>query len=137
MVILPRTAQRKFPDHPNTLLPQQIVLSNHIITMIAGTDHTLFITDTAKENASMAQGHTTNLNAAEAPTTTGYTHPTSYPATKAAHNTHLLKDILGDTLTRTPHTGAATTQPQYDTLHAGTTLMTTLQTKASLVQTLL
>ena len=44
------------------------------------------------------QGHTTDLNVAEAPATTRDIHSAPYPATTAAHHTHPPSDTLGNTL---------------------------------------
>ena len=129
LVILPRTAQRKF-THQEYLITMTDCTPNHIMTMTAGTDHNLFITDAARENVLTSQGHTTNLNVAEAPATTRGMHPTPYPTTIAAHDTHPPKDTLGDALTGTLHTGAATTHPWCHTLYTRATLMTALWSKA-------
>ena len=80
---------------------------SHITTATEGTDHSLFITDTARENASASQGHTNNLNMAEAPATTRGMHSTPYPATTAACDTHPPRDTLGNTPTGTPHAGTS------------------------------
>ena len=89
--------------HQEHLITMKDCAPDHIMTMIAGTDHSLFITDTARENTLSSQGHTTNLNVAEAPATTVGTHPAPYPTTAAAHNTHPQTDTLGNVLIGTPH----------------------------------
>ena len=105
-----RTAQGKF-HHQEHLITTRDHAPNHVTITTAWTDHSLFITDTVWENDVMGQGHSTNLNAAEAPATTRDMHPTPYPTTAAAHDTHPPTDTLGDTLVRTPNTGTATTHP--------------------------
>ena len=80
------------------------------------------------------QGHTTNFNMAEAPATTGGMPPSPYPTTSAAHNTHPPTETTRDDITRTLHTGVATAHPQCHTIHDRATVLTILQTKASLVQ---
>ena len=106
---------------------------NHVTTTTAGTDHGPFITDAAREDPSTGQGHTTDLTAAEAPATIRGMHPTPHPTITAAHDTHSLKDALGNTFAGTHCTDTATTHLQHCTLHARVTLVTTLQTKASLI----
>ena len=104
LVISSGTAQRKFlhpgtPHHHDRLHSQSWYNCNHRDK----SQSNLFITDVARENALTSQGYNTNLNAAEAPVTNGGTHPTPYPATAAAHNTHPPIDLLGNTHQDTPH----------------------------------
>ena len=80
---------------------------NHITT--TGTDYSAFITDLARKDTSIGQDHTTGLNVAEVPATTGGTHPTPHPTTATTHDTHPLKDTLGDNLTGTHHTDTTMT----------------------------
>ena len=86
LVILSKTAQRKFP-HQEHLITMTDHAPTHIIITTTGTDHHLSTT---------APG-----------TTRGRPH-TPYPTT-AAHNTHPPTGVLGNILTRTTHTVAATT----------------------------
>ena len=127
LVILPRTAQIKIPpsEAPHH---HDISCSQSHYNHTCRTDNSLFITDTARENTSSGQSHTTNLNVA-----TGGMHPAPCPTTTVTHNTHPLIDALGDTFTGAPHISTAATHPWHNTLHTGGTLLNTLQTKASLV----
>ena len=83
----------------------------HVTITTIGTDHNLSITGVARENALTGLDHTTDLNIAEVPVTTGSMHLVHYPTTTAAHDTHPPTNILGNTVTRTPHTSTATTDP--------------------------
>ena len=124
-----RTVQRKFPyqEHPTAMTDHA---SNLFTTTTTGTDQSPFITDASREDASIGQGHTINLNVTKAPASIGGMHSTLYATTAAAHNTHPLKDTLGNTLTRTHHIGTTVTYLQHAMLHA----MITLQIEASPVQ---
>ena len=132
LATLSRIIKRKFPyqEHHATMTGH---IPNHITTMTIGTDPSPFITDVAKEEASASQDHTTDPTVEEAPATIRGIHSAPLPTTKAAHDTHLPKDALGDTLTRACHTGTTGTHLQHITLPTGVTLMTILRTKAGLV----
>ena len=120
LVISPRTAQRKFPHQ------------EHLITTVL--DHSPFIMDAAREDASIGQGHTTDLNVAEAPAANIGMHPTPHTTTTTAHDTHPPKDTLGNALTGTHCTDTTSTCLQHTTLHTRVNLMTALLTKADLGQ---
>ena len=51
-----------------------------------------------------SQDHNTNLTTVGAPATTGGMHPTPYPTTAVAYNTHPPTDAVGNTLASTPCT---------------------------------
>ena len=93
----------------NTSSPWETMLPKTFTTMTIGTNHNLSITDTGREITLTGQGHSTDLNVAEAPATTRGTHPTPYPTTAAVQDTHQLTDALGNTLPRSPCTGTVTT----------------------------
>ena len=78
LVISSRTAQTKFPqqEHLITMIDHT---PTHIMITTAERNHSLSITDTAKETTLTGQDHTINLNATEAPVTTGHMHSTLYP----------------------------------------------------------
>ena len=79
------------------------------MTTTTGTDHSPFITDAAREDASIGQSHTTDPDMAEAPATIGGMHPALHPATATAHDTHPQKDFLDDTCAGTHCTDTAMT----------------------------
>ena len=110
LVILSRTAQRKFPHHEH-LVTTTDHTPNHVMTTAAGTDHSPFITDAARENALTGWSHTANLATAEATATVKGMHPTPNPTTEAASDTHPPTDTLGNTLTGTHCSGTAATHP--------------------------
>ena len=83
---------------------------NHTTSTTTGVDHSPFITDAARKDASIDQGHTPDLNVAEVQATTRGTHPTPHPTTTSAHDTHPLKNTLGNTLSRPHCTDTAATQ---------------------------
>ena len=91
---------------------------DHITTTARGTDHSPFITDAATEDASIGQGHTTNLNMAEPQATTGDMYLTPHSIITSAYDTHSPKDTIGNILTGTHHTDTARTHPQHAILHA-------------------
>ena len=70
----------------------------------AGTYHNLFITDAARKTASTGQDHAIDLNATEAPVSTGRHKSHSVSPTAVAHVTDPPADLLADTPTRTPCT---------------------------------
>ena len=72
---------------------------HHNMTTTTGTNHSPFITDTARKDASIGLGHITDSTTTEAPATTRGIHPTPHPTTTAAHDTNPPIDALGDTLT--------------------------------------
>ena len=82
---------------------------DHIMTTTAGTDCSSFITDAAREDTSIGQGHIIDLTATEAPANVRGMHPAPHPTTAAAHESHPLKDVLGDTLTGTHCTNTTVT----------------------------
>ena len=113
LVILPRTAQRKFP-HQETSSPWQIMFP--LILQLQLQDRSQpFHHRCSQENALTGQGQISNLNVAETPATTRDMYPTPHFMTTAPHNTHLLTDALGDTLAGTSHIGTAA--PIHNTTH--------------------
>ena len=95
LATLPSSVQRKYPhqEHHTTMTDHN---PNHIMTTALETDHSPFITDTAKEVTFI--GHTTDLIMTEAPATIRGMHATPSPTTTAAHSTHPPKDALGNNL---------------------------------------
>ena len=86
-IILPRTAQRKFPHQEYIVTMTNHALTDVIITT-TDTGQTPFITDVASRTTLTGQDHTIDLNVTEAPVTTGNMHPTLYPTFAAACNIH-------------------------------------------------
>ena len=127
------TAQQEFP-HQEHLITMIDCAPSHTMVTTTETDHTLSTTDTAEDTTLTGQNHTINLNMTEASVTTRDIHPTLYPTTTAAFDTHPLTDSLGDTPTGTPHTVTDATHPQPNSLHTRATLTATPQTAANLVQ---
>ena len=103
-------SHRKFP-HQDCLVTMIDHDTTHVMITTTETDHTLSITDTAKEIALTVLDHTITLDMTKALVTTGDTHPTLYPTTTAACDTPLPTDALGDTSRRTPHTVTDATHP--------------------------
>ena len=122
LVILPRTMQRKFP--PSETPCHHNLSCSHSCYNCNCKDRSQSFHHRHRENASTGQGNTTNLNVTEAPATNVGTPPTPYPFTTAAHDSHPLTDVLGDTLVGTPLNGTTTTHPWHDALHARATLAT-------------
>ena len=133
LVILPRTAQRKFP-HQEHLVTTIDCAPTHMTIAAAEADPHLSITNTTKETASTGQDHTIDLNVTETAVTTGNIHPAFYTATAAAHETHPLADAVGDTPAGICHTVTAKTHQQPNTLYARATIATTPWTTASLAE---
>ena len=91
-----------------------------------------FITDAAKDNASTSQDHITSFTVGEAPANIRGTHLASHHTTIAVHDTHLLKDALGNNFARTHCTSTTATCLQHPTLPTGVTLTTIPWTNANL-----
>ena len=90
--VLCSTAQRKFSHQEHhTIMTDHG--PNYVTTITTETDHRPFITDTVREDTSLGQDHTTNLNVAETPATTGGMHPIPHPDTTTDHDTHPPKMI--------------------------------------------
>ena len=70
---------------------------------------------------------------AEVPATIEGMHPSLPLINAVAHNTHPMKDALGDALTGIHCTGTTVTHLQNAILLTGVTLMTILWTEANLV----
>ena len=100
----------KFP-HQEHLITMRDHAPAHVTITTTGTDNSLSITDTARENVLTDQDHSTNLNAAGAPATTRGMHLAPYLTTAAACDTHPPTDALYDTLAQAPHTITVATHP--------------------------
>ena len=120
LATLPRTVQTRSPHQEH-----QVTMTGHtphpITTTNIGADPSHLTTDTAKNDTSVGQDHTTDPTAAEIPATMEGTHPTSHPTTTAAHNTHQLTHTLGDTLTGTHSMGTSVTHLRHSTFPSGIT----------------